>query len=193
MKHIFELPFLRYGDSDLLYSAAVTKHSAESRLQAYNPAEDRIGPFPRNTCYTPVTLSNGIQVIKYTFVILNLLVSERSYYQMRIIHEDFEPSTWPTAKRISQAQVSNGFSIWTLARVRNQAAYAAGSLFVDVTNQKILGIDTRPAHYLHALGDQEQAVNKATLDFLGRLDYPTSDVLLNADILGYFQENPVIN
>lgn len=193
LQWIFTLPFLRYGNTSLLYCAAVARYSATSPLQAYIPAQQRIGSFPRNPSYTPITLKSGVQVTKYTFVIISTLVSEHYYYQMRIIHEDFESNKWPTTKRITHAQVSSGFNLWALAGSHPGIIYSGGSLFVDVTNQKILGIDTRPANYFRPLGDEEQATSKAAVDFLSRLGYPTSHILENVDVLGYFQENLIAN
>jgi hypothetical protein len=193
LQNTFDFPFTRYGSPNLQYGAAVTKYDATSPLRAYNPALGYIGAFPRDPSYTPLKLSNGIEVTRYGFVIIqtNDFVGRNPGYQMRIINEDIYQNTWPKAERINHAQLFGGYGFWALVRNPDVQVYAAGNLFVDITNQKILGIDTRAAHYFRSFGDQDQVVNKAAVGFLADLGYPTSDVLENADVLGYFQEHPV--
>ncbi len=191
-ENVFDAPFPRYAE--LPYSGAITKLGSASSPQAYSPAKKAIGDFPRDPRYKAQRLQNGIQVTKDIFVIIQTdkTVSGHPGYQMRINPEDFYPDTWPAKQRINHSQLSEGYRFWALVGHPHMQVYAAGSLYVDITNKKLLGIDTRTGHYFRSFMGHDQAVNDATLGFLKSLGYNTSAMVNNVDIMGYFQENPIV-
>ncbi|PIL23611.1 hypothetical protein GSI_14924 [Ganoderma sinense ZZ0214-1] len=187
-ENVFDAPFPRYAE--LPYSGAITKPGAGSAPQAYSPATQAIGDFPRDPRYNPLTLTNGIQVTKYIFVIIQTdeTVNGNPGYQMRINPEDFYPDSWPANQRVNHSQLSEGYRFWALVGHPHMQVYAAGSLYVDITNKKLLGIDTRTGHYFRSFQGQDQAVNDATFGFLSNLGYDTSSMKNYIDIIGYFQQ-----
>ena len=191
-ENVFDSPFPRYAE--LPYSGAITKPGSASSPQAYSPAKKAIGDFPRDPRYNPLTLTNGVQVTKYIFVIVQTdeTVNGNPGYQMRINPEDFFPDSWPANQRVNHSQLSEGYRFWALVGNPHMQVYGAGSLYVDITNKKLLGIDTRTGHYFRSFQGQAQAVNDATLGFLRGLGYDTSTMKHGADIMGYFQENPPV-
>nr|VWP02530.1 Beta-lactamase (EC [Ganoderma boninense] len=130
-ENVFDAPFPRYAE--LPYSGAITKPGSASLPQAYLPRDPR---------YKALTLTNGVQVTKDIFVIIQT----------------------------------------------DETVYAAGSLYVDITKKKLLGIDTPTGHYFKSFQGQDQAVNDATFGFLKNLGYDTSSMKNYIDIIGYFQQ-----
>ncbi|KAG8834462.1 hypothetical protein FRC17_008684, partial [Serendipita sp. 399] len=173
-ENVFDSPFPRY--ESLPYSAALIRRSEASPPRAYSPATKSIGAFPRDPRYTIVSLTNGIQLAKYIFVIIKTdqSVDGKPGYQMRINPEDFFSDTWLAGNRVNHSQMSEGYRFWALMGHPHMQVYAAGSLYLDLTNQKLLGIDTRTGHYFRSFIGQDQAVNDATLGFLANLGYPTT-------------------
>ena len=165
-----------------------------SSPQAYSPANKAIGDFPRDPRYKAQTLQNGIQVTKYIFIIVQTNETTEGHpgYQMRINPEDFYPDSWPATQRVNHSQLSEGYRFWALMGHPHMQVYAAGSLYVDITNKKLLGIDTRTGHYFRSFQGQDQAVSDATFGFLKNLGYDTSAMKNQVDIIGYFQENPIV-
>lgn len=187
-ENIFDSPFPRY--QDLPYSAAVTKLGTKFYPQAYSPATKAIGAFPRDPRYKALPLRNGVLVVKYIFVIVKTdeKVEDEPGYQMRINPEDFYPDTWPATQRVNHSQLSEGYRFWALVGHPHMQVYAAGNLYVDVTSQTLLGIDTRTGHYYSSFVGHDREVNDATLGFLRNLGYPTDNVWHDADIGGYLQK-----
>ena len=161
-----------------------------SSPQAYSPAKQAISDLPRDPRYNSLKLTNGVEVTKYIFVIIQTddTVNGNPGYQMRINPEDFYPDSWPANQRINHSQLSEGYRFWALVGNPHMQVYAAGSLYVDITNKKLLGIDTRTGHYFRSFQGQDQAVNDATLGFLANLGYDTSSMKNYIDMLGYFQQ-----
>lgn len=192
IENITDAPFPRYGE--LPYSGAITKLGSASSPKAYSPATKAIGDFPRDPRYRPARLQNGIQVTKYIFIIVQTDRTTNGHpgYQMRINPEDFYPDTWPANQRVNHSQLSEGYRFWALMGHPDMQVYAAGSLYVDITKKKLLGIDTRTGHYFRSFMGQDQAVSDATFGFLHNLGYDTSDMKNQVDIIGYFQENPIV-
>jgi len=187
-ENIFDSHFPRY--EELPYSAAVVKPGKGSAPQAYSPATKSVGAFPRDPRYKPFTVvSKGVQVTKYIFIIVQTAdtIDGKPGYQMRINPEDFYPDSWTAAQRVNHSQLSDGYRFWALIGDPHMQVYAAGSLYVDITNQKFLGIDTRTGHYFRSFAGQDKQVNDATLQFLANLGYSTSGVLGYTDIYGYLQ------
>ncbi|TBU39879.1 hypothetical protein BD309DRAFT_982802 [Dichomitus squalens] len=191
-ENVFDSPFLRYAE--LPYSGAITKLGSASSPQAYSPAKKAIGDFPRDPRYKAMRLQDGTEVTKYIFVIVQTdeTVNGLPGYQMRINPEDFYPDTWPATQRVNHSQLSEGYRFWALVGHPHMQVYAAGSLYVNITNKKLLGIDTRTGHYFGSFEGQDQAVNDATFGFLKSLGYDTSVMHNYVDIIGYFVENPVV-
>lgn len=187
-ENVFDAPFPRYAE--LPYSAAITKLGSASSPQAYSPATKAIGDFPRDPRYNALRLRNGIEVVKYIFVIIKTdkTVDGNPGYQMRINPEDFYPDSWPANQRVNHSQLSEGYRFWALVGNPHMQVYAAGSLYVDLTNKKLLGIDTRTGHYFRSFQRQDKAVNDATFGFLSSLGYDTASMKNYVDIIGYFQE-----
>ena len=187
-ENVFDSPFPRYAE--LPYSGAITKPGSASSPQAYSPATKAIGALPRDPRYKALQLQNGIQVTKYIFVIIQTdkTVNGNPGYQMRINPEDFFPDSWPANQRVNHSQLSEGYRFWALVGHPHMQVYGAGSLYVDITNKRLLGIDTRTGHYFKSFQGQDQAVNDATFGFLKSLGYDTSVMKNYIDILGYFQQ-----
>ncbi|KAI1784873.1 hypothetical protein LXA43DRAFT_1119949 [Ganoderma leucocontextum] len=175
-ENVFDAPFPRYAE--LPYSGAITKPGSASSPQAYSPATQAIGDLPRDPRYNPLQLGNGTDET----------VDGNPGYQMRINPEDFYPDSWPANQRVNHSQLSEGYRFWALVGNPHMQVYAAGSLYVDITNKKLLGIDTRTGHYFRAFKGQDQAVNDATFGFLKNLGYDTSSMKNYIDIIGYFQK-----
>ena len=91
-------------------------------------------------------------------------------------------------QRVNHSQLSEGYRFWALVGYPHMQVYAAGSLYVDITNKKLLGIDTRTGHYFKSFKGQDEAVNDATFGFLRDLGYDTSVMKNYIDIIGYFQQ-----
>ncbi|KAI1784865.1 hypothetical protein LXA43DRAFT_175500 [Ganoderma leucocontextum] len=187
-ENIYQSSFPRYAELD--HSGAITKLGSASSPQAYSPATQAIGDLPRDPRYNPRTLNNGVQITKYIFVIIQTdeTVDGNPGYQMRINPEDFYPDSWPANQRVNHSQLSEGYRFWALVGNPHMQVYAAGSLYVDITNKKLLGIDTRTGHYFLAFKGQDQAVNDAAFGFLKNLGYDTSSMKNYIDIIGYFQQ-----
>ncbi|KAI1786067.1 hypothetical protein LXA43DRAFT_1065370 [Ganoderma leucocontextum] len=191
-ENIFDMPFPRYAE--LPYSGAITTPGSASSPRAYSPATKAIGDFPRDPRYNPRTLHNGVQITKYIFVIIQTdeTVDGNPGYQMRINPEDFYPDSWPAKQRVNHSQLSEGYRFWALVGNPHMQVYAAGSLYVDITNKKLVGIDTRTGHYFKSFYGNNQAVNDATFGFLKNLGYDTSTMKNYIDILGYLADQPAV-
>ncbi|PIL23619.1 hypothetical protein GSI_14932 [Ganoderma sinense ZZ0214-1] len=191
---IFNAPFPRYGE--LPYSGAITTPGiASAPAQAYSPAKKTIGSLPRDPRYSPLRLQNGVQVLKYIFVIVKTnetATDGKPGYQMRIHPEDFYPDAWPANQHVEHRQVTEGYRFWALVDNARMEVHAAGNLYVDVADDKLLGIDTRAGHYFRSFQGQDLAVNDATLWFLSSLGYDKSSMKDYLDIMAYFQENQVV-
>ncbi|KAM5536136.1 hypothetical protein V8D89_010235 [Ganoderma adspersum] len=187
-ENVFDAPFPRYAE--LPYSGAITKLGSAASPQAYSPAKQAIGDFLLDPRYNSLKLTNGVEVTKYIFVIIQTdeTVNGNPGYQMRINPEDFYPDSWPANQRINHSQLSEGYRFWALVGHPHMQVYAAGSLYVDITNKRLLGIDTRTGHYFRSFQGQDQAVNDATFGFLSSLGYDTSVMKNYIDIIGYFQQ-----
>ncbi|KAI1786045.1 hypothetical protein LXA43DRAFT_928023, partial [Ganoderma leucocontextum] len=185
-ENVFDSSFPRYAE--LPYSGALTKRGSASFPQAYSPAKKAIGDLPRDPRYNPLRLTNGVQVAKYIFVIIQTdkTVGGKPGYQMRINPEDFYPDSWLAKQRVNHSQLSEGYRFWALVGHPHMQVYAAGSLYVDITNKRLLGIDTRTGHYFRAFRGQDQAVNDAAFGFLKNLGYDTSSMKNYIDIIGFF-------
>lgn len=172
--------------------------------QAYVPSAGRVEELPRDPSCKAQKLTNGVEVTKYIFVIIQTdkFVGDPSLlrgYQMRIKHEDFLSDKWVVnhSESVSRSQLSEAFDFWALVGTPSTKVYAAGALYVDITNNRLVGVDTRAGHFFRWFTDPKQvptdkAMNDATFDFLGKLGYDTSSMKSHVEIMGYFQEFPVV-
>lgn len=189
-ENVFDAPFPRYAE--LPYSAAITQLGSASSPQAHSPAKQAIGNIPRDSRYNPLMLTNGVQVSKYIYVIIQTAdktVDGDPGYQMRINSEDFYPDSWPADQRVNHSQLSEGCRFWALVGHPHMQVYATGSLCIDITNKKLLGIDTRTGRNFKSFQGQDQAVNDATFRFLKNLGYDTSTMKDYIDVIGCFQQH----
>ncbi|KAM5536126.1 hypothetical protein V8D89_010225 [Ganoderma adspersum] len=200
---VFKSSFPRYGS--LLYAAAVAKVGPTPSPQAYLPSTQRVEELPRDPRYKAQKLTNGVEVTKYIFVIIQTNKSVGNApplrgYQMRINPEDFLPDMCVANQSVNHSQLSEAFHFWALVggpHTSSTQVYAAGALYVDITNNMLLGIDIRTGHFFRWFTDPKQVptdkeMNDATFEFLGKLGYDTSSMKNHVDIMGYFQENPVV-
>lgn len=132
-----------------------------------------------------------MKLAKYIFVIVKTdeTVNGEPGYQMRINPEDFYPASWLATNRVNHSQLSEGYRFWALLGHPHMQVYAAGSLYVDIVNQKLLATDTRTGHYFASFQGHDQEVTDATVGFLANLGYHVSDLLSYTDISMYLQEN----
>lgn len=108
---------------------------------------------------------------------------------MRILPQGFYPDAWPADQNINQAQLAERYLFWALQENNDQDVYSAGSLYVDNTNNKFVGISTRTGHFYRTLVGSDKVVNTATLGFLDMLGYLVRGLLRDADMIGYLKEN----
>lgn len=167
-------------------------------LQAYTPSSERISTWPYNTALRPQTASNGDPIGKYAFVIVSVgggsgngttAGSLDTDFQMRIHPEEFYPAAAWGFNCIMRDALLATYRLWSLAGEPDAKIYAAGNIYVNLTRGKIIGLDTRSAHFFKAFEGHDMVIAEDTAELLCKLGYDTRGLELYDDMWMWLMDN----
>lgn len=197
---LFSCRFDRYQSSPWSSAVATVSPSRAWHIykpwrrifQAYYPRSGTIDGFPHTSPYSSQILFNGDKIVKYVFVIVepgHATVGNFRAYQMRTHPAEFYPSAIDAKHRTNRSYIFENFHFYCLVGHISEKVYGAGTMYVNSTQETIVGLDTRSAHSFVSFNGQDHVVAEAALDFLSRLGYDTSDMRLVDEMWMWAMDN----